>query len=356
MRQRPLFFLFTVCLFVFTAIGPAQTATSRLFDGPLIAQQPPSTPATATQSQTAAPSVSASPEAKAIQSQSSELANTESQVRPSVIWVTAFDAKGNLLRTETGFFISADGRLATTERTVERGANAVAKTADGGIYNISGILVSSKELDVAVLQADVKPRKLLRFLELNRTGELPVGASVVVIGSALAGNDGSAREMTIAAEHGNDLELRGTTSASAAGSPVVDEAGTVVGVVTSAGEKTIARSSAALASLFSKVTSDTRPRWLASAEGSPTPKPTPKPRLLFAPAPAFPPGVSQGGVSGTGRFRLSFDPNGNVTNVQIVKSTGNPYFDQSAIKTFQQWKSAPSQGWQATVPVTFQTR
>jgi TonB family protein len=356
MRQRPLFFLFTVCLFVFTAIGPARTATSRLFDGPLIAQQPPSTPATATQSQTAAPSVFASPEAKAIQSQSSELANTESQVRPSVIWVTAFDAKGNLLRTETGFFISADGRLATTERTVERGANAVAKTADGGIYNISGILVSSKELDVAVLQADVKPRKLLRFLELNRTGELPVGASVVVIGSALAGNDGSAREMTIAAEHGNDLELRGTTPASAAGSPVVDEAGTVVGVVTSAGEKTIARSSAALASLFSKVTSDTRPRWLASAEGSPTPKPTPKPRLLFAPAPAFPPGVSQGGVSGTGRFRLSFDPNGNVTNVQIVKSTGNPYFDQSAIKTFQQWKSAPSQGWQATVPVTFQTR
>ena len=356
MRQRPLFFLFTVCCSVFTAIGPARTATSRLFDRPLIAQQPPSTPTTTTQSQTAAQSVSASPEAKAIQSPSSELANTESQVRPSVIWVSAFDAKGNLLRTETGFFISADGRLATTERAVERGANAVAKTADGGIYNISGILASSKELDVAVLQVDVKPRKVLRFLELNRTGGLSVGASVVVIGSALAGNDGSARQMTIAAEHGNDFELRGTTPESAAGSPVVDEAGAVVGVVTSAGEKTIARSSAALASLFSKVTSDTRPRWLASAEGSPTPKPTPKPRLVYAPAPSFPPGVSQGGVSGTGRFRLSFDPNGNVTNVQIIKSTGNPYFDQSAIKTFRQWKSAPSQGWQTTVPVTFQTR
>jgi TonB family protein len=355
-RQRPLFFLITVSLFVFAAIRPARTATSRLFDGPLIAQQLPSTPATPTQSQTAAPSVSASPEATPIQSPSSELANTESQVRPSVIWVTAFDAKGNLLRTETGFFISADGRLATTERAVEHGANAVAKTADGGIYNISGILASSKELDVAVLQADVKPRKLLRFLELNRTGQLSAGASVVVIGSELAGNDGSAREMTIASEHGNDFELRGTTPASAAGSPVVDEAGAVVGVVTSTGEKTIARSSAALASLFSKVTSDTRPRWLASAEGSPTPKPTPKPRLVFAPAPAFPPGASQGGVSGTGRFRLSFDPNGNVTNVQLVKSTGNPYFDQSAIKTFGQWKSAPSQGWSVTVPVTFQTR
>ena len=347
-------YAFSIAVLVIAMHAP--TSTTELLGQSLLAQQPPSTPATATQSQTAAPSVSASQEAKATQSPSSELANTESQVRPSVIWVTAFDAKGNLLRTETGFFISADGRLATTERAVESGANAVAKTADGGIYNISGILASSKELDVAVLQADVKPRKLLRFLELNKTGELSVGASVVVIGSALAGNDGSAREMTIAAQHGNDFELRGTTPASAAGSPVVDEAGAVVGVVTSAGEKTIARSSAALASLFSKVTSDTRPRWLASAEGSPTPKPTPKPRLVFAPAPAFPPGVSQGGVSGTGRFRLSFDPNGNVTNVQVIRSTGNPYFDQSAIKTFRQWKSAPGQGGSVTVPVTFQTR
>ena len=355
MRQRQLSFLFTLCLFVFAAVDPARTATSWLFDGPLIAQQPPSTPA-ATQSQTAAPSVSASPEAKGIQSPSSELANTESQVRPSVVWVTAFDAKGNLLRTETGFFISADGRLATTERAVERGANAVAKTADGGIYNISGILASSKELDVAVLQADVKPRKLLRFLELNRTDQLSVGASVVVIGSALAGNDGSARETTIAAEHGTDLELGGTTPASAAGSPVVNDAGELVGIVTSAGQKTVARSSAALESLLSHITADTRPRWAASAEASPTPHSTPKPRLLYAPAPSFPPGFSHSGVSGTGRFRLSFDAKGNVINAQVVKSTGNPYFDQSAMQTLRQWKSSPSQGWAVTVPVTFQTR
>jgi len=44
------------------------------------------------------------------------------------------------------------------------------------------------------------------------------------------------------------------------------------------------------------------------------------------------------------RFHLSFDASGNVTNVQVVKSTGNPYFDQAAIKTLQQWKSAPAKG------------
>ena len=62
------------------------------------------------------------------------------------------------------------------------------------------------------------------------------------------------------------------------------------------------------------------------------------------------------GSRGTGRFRLTFDAQGNVTDIRIVTSTGNPYFDQAAIKTLRQWKSAPSQGWQATVPVTFQNK
>jgi TonB family protein len=270
-----------------------------------------------------------------------------------VIWVTVFDASGNLLRTQSGFFISPDGRFVSTARTIEGGVNAVAKTGDGGIYNVTGILTASKELDLAVLQADVKR---VPFVELNKNANLSVGAGVVVVGSAMAANEGSAREMKIAAQEANRLEMAGATSPSSVGSPVLDETGAVVGVVTSAGEKTTARSSAALESLLSHVAADSQARWPATAETRPTPKPTPKPRLVYAPAPAFPPAVSQPGVSGTGRFRLTFDPNGNVTNVQVVKSTGNPSFDQAAIKTLRQWKSAPSQGWQATVPVTFQTR
>src|SRR5712671_5693261 len=98
------------------------------------------------------------------QTPSSELANVEAKVRPSVIWVSTFDSKGNLLRTESGFFISADGRFITTAHAVEGGVNAVAKTADGGIYNVDGVLTVSKSADLAVLKAEVKPTKLLRFL------------------------------------------------------------------------------------------------------------------------------------------------------------------------------------------------
>ena len=141
------------------------------------------------------------------------------KVRPSVIWVTAFDPKGNLLRTETGFFISADGRFVSTAHAIEGAVNAVAKTADGGIYNVSGVLAASKRSDISVLQAEVKPRKLLRFLDLNKAGELTPGAKVAVVGSALAGSEGTAREMKITAQTSDRLEIADATPVSSVGSP-----------------------------------------------------------------------------------------------------------------------------------------
>jgi TonB family protein len=321
----------------------------------LVAQQTPSPSRSTAQSPATAP-VSQSPQATPGQTSSSELGNIEAKVRPSVIWVTAFDSKGNLLRTESGFFISADGRFVTTAHAIEGGVNAVAKTTDGAIYNVTGVLTVSKSADLAVLKADVKPQKLLRFLDLTKTGELSKGAKVAVVGSSLAGNEGNARETTITAHSSDQLEIAGAIPASSVASPVVNENGDVVGIVTSAGEKTIARPVAALESILSRVTADTQPRWPQTAQTSPTPHATPKPRLLFAPAPSFPPGQSLPGQSGTGRFRLTFDAEGNVTDIRVVTSTGNPYFDQAAIKTLRQWKSAPSEGWQATVPVTFRTR
>jgi TonB family protein len=353
MRNRLLSHRHAFCIAAF--VTAAYVAT-HVLDESLLAQQMQSPPPVRTaQSPQAAP-VNQSPQATAGQTPSSELANLEAKVRPSVIWVSTFDSKGNLLRTESGFFISADGKFVTTAHAVEGGVNAVAKTADGGIYNVDGVLTVSKSADLAVLKADVKPQKLLRFLDLTKTGEFSKGAKVAVVGSALAGNEGNARETTITAHSSERLEITETTAASSVGSPVVNENGDVIGIVTSAGEKTIARPVAALDSILSKVKADTQARWSQLPEKSPTPHSTPKPRLLYAPAPSFPSGQSLPGQSGTGHFRLTFDAQGNVTDIRVVSSTGNPYFDQSAIKTLRQWKSAPSQGWQATVPVTFRTR
>ena len=354
MSQVRFGFRYTFWITVFVTVGHAP---NQVLAGSLLAQQSqPPLPITSTAQSPTTATISQSPQAGAGQTPSSKIAELESKVRPSVIWVTAFDPKGNLLRTETGFFISADGRFITTAHAIEGAVNAVAKTVDGGIYNVSGIVAASKGSDISVSQAEVKPRKLLRFLDLNKAGELTTGARVAVVGSALAGNEGAAHETTITAQTSDRLEIADAIPASSVGSPVVNENGDVVGIVTSAGEKTVARSVAALDSVLSRITADTQARWPQLAQTSPTPRATPRPRLIYAPAPSFPPGQSLPGQSGTGRFRLTFDAAGNVTNIQIVSSTGNPYFDQAAIKTLRQWKSAPSQGWQVTVPVTFKTR
>jgi TonB family protein len=336
---------------VFAAVGCGRKSTGQVVSGsPSLSMSPAMTP---TRSPALAPLTTPSPGAKANQSPSSDLAKLETKVRPSVIWVTVFDAKGNLLRTQSGFFISPDGRFVTTERAIEGGINAVAKTADGGIHNVSGILAASTALNLAILQADAKR---VPFLTTNKNANPQVGAPVGIVGSGLAGSEGAPRQATISTLESNRLEITAATSSGSIGSPVVDTNGQLIGVIVSAGEKATVRPSSTLDSLLSQIASDSKARWPATAESTPSPRPTPKPRLVYAPAPAFPPGAPLPGLSGTGRFRLSFDAQGNVTNIQLIQSTGNGLFDESAIRTLRQWKCSPGEGGVVTVPVTFRTQ
>jgi TonB family protein len=335
-----------LCLVIVVVVAWGRTSSGQLVGESLAAQSP------------SVPIVSNSPQApQAGQRPTLDLSQIQNTVRPAVFWITVFDSSGKLLRTETAFFISSDGKFVTTAGAIENGMNAVAKTADGGIYNVSGVLAASTIIDLAVLQADVKH---VPFLTLNKSPKVEMGTRVGVVESALSGSAAAARETTISMHESDRFEVGVTLSPSSIGAPIVDANGDVVGVTISAGEKATARPSNSVGSLLEKITSDAKPRWPEVAQAAVTPTPTaratPKPRLVYAPAPSFPPGMSRPGISGTGRFRLTFDSKGNVTNVQVVSSTGNPYFDSSAIQTLRQWKSSPSQGWAVTVPVTFQTR
>jgi TonB family protein len=351
-----LFPLTLLCLAIFATAGCGRKSTTQIVGESPAAKSPsPSVGSSAVQSPS--PSSSAVPAGQAAGTQQPTLDSSrlENSVQPAVFWITMFDSSGKLLRTETAFFISGDGRFVTTAHAIEGGINAVAKMADGRIYDVSGVVAASTTLDLAVLQADVK---YVPFLTLNRNPNLETVRRIGMVGSGLAGTDGAPRDVTILTQQPDRLEITGPISSNSIGSPLVGENGEVVGVVISAGEKASVRPAQAVDSLLGRIASDAKPRWpeMAHPSVTPSPRPTPKPRLVYAPAPSFPPGISQRGVSGEGRFRLTFDTKGNVTNVQMVKSTGNPYFDSAAVQTLRQWKSSPSQGWAVTVPVTFQSR
>ena len=356
MKQLRLVIGYALCLMFLATPGCGPKRKSQIVAEPS-PKQPASSPAATSPAQQPTPSpLSSEPsEIKAEQVQPLDLPKLANSVRPAVILVTVFDSSGKLLRNETGFFISEDGRFVTTGRAIDSAVNAVAKTADGGLYNVAGILASSPPLDLVILKADVKR---VPFLDLSKNAKAEVGARVGVIGSALAGSEGVPREGTVAAKQpesqGDRLEIA-MPSASSAGSPVVDENGGLVGIVTSAGEKTIVTSSSALTSLQSQIAPEATARWAKTSETSPTPRPTPKPRVVYAPQPAFPAeAYTRPGISRSGRFRVSFDAHGNARNVQIIQSTGNGLLDQVTIGTLRQWKSTPGREWSATVPVTFQ--
>lgn len=346
----------SLCLAIFATAGCGRKSTGQIV-GELSAAQSPSlsTPVQSPVS-SASPKQAQSPQAG--QRPALDLSRLENSVQPAVFWITVFDSSGKLLRTETAFFISGEGRFITTAHAIERGINAVAKMADGRIYDVSGVLAASTTVDLAVLQAEVK---YVPFLTLNRNPNLEPDRHVGVVGSGLAGTDGAPRDVIISTRQSDRLEIAGPISSNSIGSPIVSENGEVVGVVISAGEKATVRLSNAVDSLLARIASDAKPRWPETAQAAvtptPAPRPTPKPRLVYAPAPAFPSQVrSRPGAAWSGRFRLNFNARGNVSNVQVVRSTGNSLLDQSALSTLRQWKSAPGGEWAATVPVTFQSR
>src|SRR5262249_32559166 len=88
---------------IFAAVGCGGKSTGQVVSGsPSPSMSPVTTPSRAP---VVAPSTTPAPVANANQSPSSDLANLETRLRPAIIWVSVFDAKGNLLRTQSGFLI-----------------------------------------------------------------------------------------------------------------------------------------------------------------------------------------------------------------------------------------------------------
>jgi len=307
---------------------------------------------------------------------SRELPVEVKSLRRAVVLVTIFDASGKLLRTGTGFFVTEDGKLLTNSRTAEGGAYAVAKMEDGAIYNVTGILSSSTKLDLALLKVDVKQ---VPFLSLNKTAKADIGARVVVVGSALAGNDGTPVEGTIymnkSDRRGDRVGIVAPISASAIGSPVADRSGEVIGIVTTRNEQgealVLVRPSSAVQSFLSQIAADAPAHWPETAQASPSPPPTPKPpgaaaahgkssrepRLIYKPHPTYPfEARLHASESRTGQFQLRFDASGNVADVNVLKSTGNELLDRSSTNALRQWKSEPGREWTKTVPITFENK
>ena len=368
MRQSTLALVCGIALVIILAYSwcgrNPPTQTGGLLTAPTSTPTAPPASATSSANAIASPSIAtATPSATPpTQTPPPEFQKVAQQAASAIVELTVFDAKGQLLRSGNAFYVSRDGLLATSLDLVADGAYGVAKSSDGKIRNVIGVIDFSKTSGLAILRAETKTG--VPFLPLEKTTEsIAVNAWGVVIGSALRHKEqpmAGGMIKSLGADPQKDaFEIGGTIPSDAAGAPVLDANGEVVGIVTAGGKNNI-QPSGQLAPLLAAIKPGTQAKWTAAPAESPTPTATPQTarRVISNPAPKYPfeaRSIRIGPRTGSGKFRVTFGTNGLVKNVQVVQSTGQPILDRAAIDGLQAWKAEPGAGdWTVLVPVTFQ--
>jgi tetratricopeptide (TPR) repeat protein len=155
------------------------------------------------------------------------------RIKPSVVAIVTFDARGEKLSRGSGFF-DAPGRIVTNRHVIENAYRVEVHLANGNTYNAKGVVAVDGEGDIAVLQVDVPPGSA-QPLTVGRTSPQE-GESIVVIGNPL-GLEGSVSNGIVSAvrdipNFGRIIQITAPISSGSSGSPVINMRGQVVGVAT----------------------------------------------------------------------------------------------------------------------------
>jgi S1-C subfamily serine protease len=157
------------------------------------------------------------------------------RVKPAVVAIITYDAKGNTLLSGSGFFIRP-GQVVTNLHVIEGARRAEVKTLDGKgrIYPVEGVLASDEEGDLAIIGVTV-PAERAHAVEV--TNVMPEeGERVFVIGNPLrlegSISDGIVSAVREVPNLGRIIQITAPVSHGNSGSPLFNMRGQVVGVVT----------------------------------------------------------------------------------------------------------------------------
>jgi len=157
------------------------------------------------------------------------------RVKPAIVAIVTYDAKGDALTTGSGFFIRP-GQVVTNLHVIRGARRTDVKTLDGKgrVYQVAGLLAVDEEGDLALMRVDMSP-------ERPRSTELAVslpeeGETVFVIGNPLK-LEGSVTDGIVSAVRevpgvGKIIQTTAPISHGNSGSPIFNLKGQVVGVIT----------------------------------------------------------------------------------------------------------------------------
>lgn len=172
----------------------------------------------------------------AVNAQQESLPALVKRVKPAVVAIATYDANGEAVMTGSGFFLRP-GQVVTNLHVIRNAVRAEIKTLDGKgkVYPVSGALAVDEEGDLALLSVEMSPTERARSTELSK--ELPdEGEPIFVIGNPLK-LEGSVSDGIVSAvrEVPNSyriIQITAPISHGNSGSPVFNQRGQVLGVVT----------------------------------------------------------------------------------------------------------------------------
>jgi tetratricopeptide (TPR) repeat protein len=167
--------------------------------------------------------------------QTESLPDLVRRVKPSVVSVLTYDAKGEPLISGSGFFIRP-GEVVTNSHVI-RGAHRVeihTLEGKGRTYPVAGAFAVDEEADLALLSVDL-PAERSRPLTFSNT--LPdEGEQVFVIGNPLrlegSVSDGIVSAVREVPDLGRIIQITAPVSHGNSGSPLFNMRGQVIGIVT----------------------------------------------------------------------------------------------------------------------------
>ena len=157
------------------------------------------------------------------------------RVKPSVVSVLTYDAKGEPLISGTGFFIRT-GEVVTNMHVIKGAQRVEIHTLEGKgrTYPVSGALAVDDEADLALLRVSVpeeKSRALPLAMSLPEEGEqiFVIGNPLRLEGSVSDGIVSAVREVP---DVGRIIQITAPVSHGNSGSPLFNMRGQVIGIVT----------------------------------------------------------------------------------------------------------------------------
>jgi hypothetical protein len=159
----------------------------------------------------------------------------------AVVTIKIYNKTGTHISSGSGFFIDAEGTLATAHHVIDGAYSIKIEMLDGTTHDIKNVVAFDENRDIALLRADLTYEN--DFLEIEKNGITP-GETAYSFGSSLGFLDGSFSSGVVASplretlveEGGKEtyLELQYTAPVSSgnSGGPILNSYGHVIGIVT----------------------------------------------------------------------------------------------------------------------------